>query len=183
MQGREIGCKTLGCGVAVLIVLVSFYGMLAATEKIAKKAKAKITARNTQTAILNLQAVAISFASYEAATGHLPPLTSPDALKNALSPQYLNDTSVLIDPQSHKPLIPNAIVSEKKRSAIHLSPGNVFLLTTEPNTSGIRTVLFLSGQVQAVNPSLWNALNAPETPLPAPAGTTKATPSPVPSPK
>jgi hypothetical protein len=37
--------------------------------------------------------VGIAVASYEDATGHLPPTTSPDDFKNALSPKFLSDAA------------------------------------------------------------------------------------------
>ena len=172
MQGRELGCKTIGCGVAILIVFLCFYGMIATTKNIARRVKEKQAIKHSQTATQNLQMVSIAVASYEAAVGHLPPTTTPEAFQNALSPAYLNDTSVLSDPGTNKPFSPNPAISEKNRFTLrgHTVP----LLSTEPNTQGIRTVLLLSGEVTQINTKAWELLTAPRKPQPAPAG--KSTP-------
>ncbi|MBC8139765.1 MAG: hypothetical protein H8F28_28110 [Fibrella sp.] len=182
MQGRELGCKTLGCATAILIVLLCFYGMMTTTEKIARVAKAKQATKSKQTARQSLQAIAISVASYEADAGHLPPTTSPDDFKNALSPRFLSDTSVLFESGSDKPFLPNPAVSEKKRSAFK-EPGNVPLLTTAPNATGLRTVLLLSGEVRELDSDAYDSLIAPKKPRPAPAGTSVPGASPAPAPR
>lgn len=162
--------------------MLFFYGMMATTENIARKAKTKRVAKNSATPTQNLQVVAISVASYEADTGHLPPTTSPDALKNALSPKFLTDTSVLNDGSTGKPFWTNPDVSEKKRSAFKSSQ-NVPLLATEPDAMGTRTVLLLSGEVRDVHPVAWKVLSAPQKPQPAPAGKSVPVTSPAPSPR
>ncbi len=182
MQGRELGCKTLGCGVAILIVLFCFGMMLSATEKVAKRAREKRAARGAQTAGQKLQAVAISVASYEASMGHLPPTTSPAVLSAALSPKFLTDTGVLIDGATGKPFTPNPAVSEKKRSAF-ASPQDVYLLASGPNAVGARTVLLLSGETRGVGAREWDALTTPRMPSPAPGASRGAAPSPVRSPR
>ncbi len=181
MQGRELGCKTLGCGAVILIVMLFFYAMISATENLAKQAKAKLAKKSSATAAQNLQAVAISIASYEAATGHLPPTTSAAALKNALSPKYLSDTAVLADAVTGKPYQPNPAVSGKKRKQFP-SVREVPLLASEPNREGTRTVLLLSGEVAELNAATWGKFTAPRTLPPAPAGTPTPGASPVPSP-
>lgn len=180
IEGRELGCKTVGCGIAILIVMSCFYGMMVGSQNLARKIKQKRTAQKRQTAAQNLQLVFIPVGSYEAATGHLPPTNSPDAFRNALSPRYLSDTSVLLDPATGKPFLTNPAVSGQKRSSFsgQITP----LLVTEPNSRGVRTVLLLSGEITEMSTARWESLTAPRTPRPAPAGTStpEASPAPVP---
>lgn len=166
IEGRELGCKTVGCGIAILIVMGCFYGMMVSSQSLARKIKEKRTAQKRQTAAQNLQLVAIPVGSYEAATGRLPPTTSPAAFRNALSPRYLSDTSVLLDPATGKPFLPNPAVSAKDRSAFR--GRDVPLLATEPDTQGNRTILLLSGEVKEVYAATWESLTAPRTSRPAP---------------
>ena len=182
MQGRELGCKTLGCGTVILIVMLFFYGMISATEDLAKQTKIMRARKNSQAAARNLQAVGIAVASYEAATGHLPPTTSPDALKNALSPKHLSDPAVLLDGATGSPFQPNPAVSGKKRSQFKSTP-TVPLLVTEPDKKGTRMALLLSGEVKEIDGVTWRSLTAPRTPPPAPAGTSTPGASPAPSPR
>ncbi|MBC7806011.1 MAG: hypothetical protein H7145_07655 [Akkermansiaceae bacterium] len=156
--------------------------MISATEEIAQQAKAGRVMRVTQTTAQNLQAVAISVASYEAETGHLPATTSHDAFKTALSPKFLTDTSVLVESGTDKPFSLNPAVSGKKRGKIE-TPGNVFLLATGPNAKGTRTVLFLSGEVRELGADGWDSLTAPQKPRPVPAEKSAPVASPAPSPR
>ncbi len=181
IEGREIGCKTIGCGMVALIVLCSFYGMMVTSQDLARKIKEKRTARKKQTASQNLQLVSIPVGSYEAATGHLPPTASPAAFRNALSPRYLSDTSVLLDPATGKPFSPNPAVSGKGRSSFQ--GRDVPLLATEPDKQGKRTTLLIFGEVKDVDAATWESLTAPRTPSSAPVKTLKPGASPVPSPR
>lgn len=179
MEGRELGCKTLGCGAGALIVLLAFYGMMATTQQAARQIKLRRTVSNGQTASQNLQAVARAVASYEAANGQLPPTGSPRFLREALVPTFLPDASRLVDGATGKPFAPNPEIGGKKSNAVP----KAYLLATGADIAGYRTVLFVGGRVRTVGSGEWQTLTAPQTPPPAPVVPPVPVPSPAQSPR
>ncbi|MBC8143827.1 MAG: hypothetical protein H7Y38_20540 [Armatimonadetes bacterium] len=179
MEGRELGCKTLGCGAGALIVLLVFYGMMATTQQAAKQIKLRRGAKNGQTAAQNLQVVARAVAAYETANKRLPPTDSPRVLREALVPTYLPDKSRLIDGATGQPFAPNPQISGKKSNAVP----KAYLLTSSADIAGYRTVLFVSGRVRTVGSGEWQMLTAPRSSLPAPAVPSTPVPSPAQSPR
>ena len=192
MQERQLGCKTLGCGAAILIVLVTFWGMLGATDELAKKAKARKAARSGQSAATNLQALGFAVASYTAANaGNLPPTESAKVFRQALSPRFLSDVSVLSD-VSGMPFSPNPNVSGKPTKAVGTG---AMLLSSEPDAANSRTILTVGGQVQTLGLMDFERLAAQtftvaspspmpkQTLLPAPVAPKVPVPSPAKSPR
>lgn len=175
MEGRELGCKTLGCGFAALIIFATFSGMLATTQQAAQKLKARRSVRSGQTAAKNLQAVSRAVAAYENATGHLPPTESAKAFRAALVPQFLTNKNLLSDPATGEPFAPNPQVSKQKGDAVP----KAYLLATGADIAGYHTVLFVSGQVRIVGSGEWKTLIAP-MPSPAPSASPVTAPRTLP---
>ncbi len=179
MEGRQLGCKTLGCGAGALIVLLVFYAMMGATQQAARQIKLRRGAKNGQTATQNLQAVAQAVSAYEVATKHLPPTGSPRELREALVPTFLPDASRLVDGATGQPFAPNPQVGGKKRG----DASKACLLSGRADIAGYRTVLFVSGRVRIVGSGEWETLTAPRSSLPAPAVPKAQAPSPAQSPR
>ena len=154
--------------------------MLTATQQAAQKIKAQLGVRTAQTAAQKLQAASFLVASYVLANnGRLPPTTSPEAFRAALSPSYLTDVSVLTDGATGKPFTPNPVVSGMPRKAV----AGAYLLASDADAAGYRTVLFVSGTVRTVGSGEWATLTAPQTTRIAPVAPLKPAPSPAVSPR
>lgn len=140
-----VGRKAWGCAVLLTVTFLAFYSLLTATKRLAHRAKEKRAQVAAPLAAQNLQGVAIALAAYGAAHGsHLPPLTSPDALRAALVPRYLHDTAVLTDPRTELTWVPNAALSEKQVLPAIASEA---VLSGDAGADGGRLVLLASGVV------------------------------------
>jgi len=124
-------------------------GVLSRTEQ------TDATASATEAALSSLMKLAFVIDWYTLDHNEkLPPMQGPDALKKALSP-YLEDESVLVQPETHESYRPNPVLSGKKKAHIKYPDQMIMLYQPSPDSDGRRWVLFLDGHFDQVTAAQW----------------------------
>lgn len=94
--------------------------------------------------------------------GQLPPMQTPDAVRAALVPRYLDGTGVFQSPRGEKQYLPNPALSGKPLKSFAKPAETVAfyepLDAAGPEAKKRRAVLFLDGNLRTVTPSEWDAL-------------------------
>ena len=158
MSPREIGCRTVGCGLGMLLVL-SFFGMMMNVANTSlRDAVKKRAAMDARRDLPLLHQGITRFAS--ARRGTLPSLETPGSLKAALYPAYVTDEETFRNQRDRKayqtnPSLAGKTLAEAKRLLPKESAA--LLYEASPNALGLRRVLLLDGTIREVYASDWEA--------------------------
>jgi prepilin-type processing-associated H-X9-DG protein len=97
--------------------------------------------------------------------GLLPPMGSPAAVKQLLSPYVQKNDLVFLDPWTSQPYLPNPSLSGKRLIATTTHPADIArpeevigFYQPAPAASGGRNLLFLDGHVQRISEAEWQRL-------------------------
>jgi hypothetical protein len=182
-MGRELGCKTTGCMLGMLVVFLFFWGMFSVTEREAKKLKALAQRRAAEDAKSDLPLLYVTVQRYAQENGGmLPPMSSPEAFKAALVPRYLDIDDVLKNKRDKSLYLPNAALDGRRVAGLP-APGAVALLgeASESPQSHKRWAMFADGTLREVDAAEWSAATKPLPPI-GKGGAAKPSPAPAASP-
>ncbi len=102
----------------------------------------------------NLSTLAIAIQMYAEDYEALPPLTSMDAAKAALS-EYVPSEEAFTDPMTGGPYGVNSSLSGKRTSEISGPATAVVFYQTQPGPNGMREVAYADGHTQGVSEADW----------------------------
>jgi hypothetical protein len=157
---RELGCRTVGCGLAFLFVMMFFGYLLNVSDTTLRAAAEK---RKAADAKFDLPLLYQGIAQYaEAHEGALPPMESPAALKAALHPTYVSNEAIFLNLRDKEPYLVNPHLSGKplNEPGEEWKPDQTVLVAeaTADEKTKVRRAVLLDGSFREVPEGEWDAL-------------------------